>query len=130
MRVTKAIREYVEDEVYKKYNEVSDAFGEDYIKERDNIIEHVREIMTEASKKAEEYIESTGFEYSYGYRDSCLFNINGSIRKKDVEDEIYARKNEYRKAAKEKIKQILFDLEMGDTEKKQLKDVLDSIVVK
>ena len=64
MRVTKAIREYVEEEISKKYDAVINNVGKDYYAERDNITDHVKEIMQEASNKAVAYLESVGYSHS------------------------------------------------------------------
>lgn len=129
MRVTKAIREYVEDEIYKKYQVKVDEIGKEYEQTRRDIVEHVKDIMEKASKDAEKYIASKGFEYDYGYRGCCLFSITGNIQKKKIEEANYKEKDLLRTKMREKTKQVLFDLEMGETGKTELKNVLDKITV-
>lgn len=129
MRVTKSIREYVEDEIYKKYDAVANEIGSEYFKEQKEVIEAVETLMKEASKNAKAYLDTVGYEFSRYYKDDSLFHLNGNIRKPEVEKIICDRKDKIRAKAREKVRQVLFDLEMGDTEKKQLKDVLDSITV-
>lgn len=129
MRVTKAIREYVEEEIYKKYNDAADNIGTEYEKEKEDVLNHVLEIIKEANKEVIAYVESRGFKHRPGYREDTAISLTGSIGKKDIEDDIWKKKQELRNKGMAKAKQVLFDLEMGDTEKKQLKEVLDSIVV-
>ena len=129
MRVTKAIREYVEDEIYKKYQVKIDEVGKEYEEQRNDILDHVKEIMKEAAEKAEKYIVSQGFEYDYGYHGDCLFHISGGIKKKDIEDINYKERDLLRTKMKTKAKQVLFDLEMGETGKAELKKVLDNITI-
>lgn len=129
MRVTRAIREYVEDEINKKYDAAMDAISADYYTERQHVIDHIHEIMREASKVAEQYIKESGYEYSYGYRNESVFSFCGNIRKEEVDKVIFEQKEKLRKNKQNKIKQVLFDLEMGDTQKAELKAVLDNIVI-
>jgi len=128
MRVTKAIREYVEEEISKKYNKVIEEHSKPYKEECNQVEEEVRKIMQKASNEAREYLQSVDFD-STRNGDSCLFSLYGWIKNDAKEKEV----NEYRKEMESKrnakIKQVLFDLEMGDTEKKQLREVLDNIVV-
>ena len=129
MRVTKAIREYVEDEVYKKYKEAEDNIGKEYNTERQAVLDHVVDIMYEAGEKALDYIKQSGFEYRPGYRENCIFNLAGSVEKKEMEAFIGKEYTRLRNNRDKKVKQILFDLEMGETEKAELKSVLDSVTI-
>lgn len=129
MRVTKAIREYVEEEIYKKYDAVGKQIGSEYEEEKKQVITEVTKIMKEASKKAEEYITNAGFEYEYGYRRKGIFSLDANILKRGIEEANWEERNKFRSKAQQKIKQVLFDLEMGDTGKQQLREILDSIIV-
>lgn len=130
MRVTRAIREYVEAEIYKKYEGAKDQVGKEYFEEKDEVMNYIRNIALEASAKAKEYILSKGYTVKESWRnDKALFSFDGSFQKKEVEDEIFRKRNIIEENRRSKTKQVLFDLEMGDTEKAQLKNVLDSIVV-
>lgn len=129
MRVTKAIREYVEEEIRKKYNEAERNIGAEYQAEKDHVIETVTKIMDKAEGEALEYLKLVGFNANPGYRSTHLFNLSGCVSKKEVEDEIWKQKDALRKRCNDKIRQILFDLEMGETGKAQLKEVLDKVTV-
>ena len=129
MRVTKAIREYVEEEINKKYYEKIDRIGNEYREEKEEITNKVKEIMFEAGKRAEELIRSSGFDVCYSYHSDCLFRIDGQIQKDDVEKINRQERELLRDKCKAKIKQVLFDLEMGETAKAELKDVLDNLVI-
>ena len=128
MRLTKAIRDYVEEEIYKKYNDAANEIGKEYYEAKQHAQEMVEEIMKEASDKASQYLKDLGYEVSPGYRGDSIFVMNGSFLKKD-EREINNKRQELRSKARAKARQVLFDLEMGDTNKKELRDVLDSIVI-
>ncbi len=128
MRVTKAIREYVEDEIYKKYREASEEIGKEYCEDKKQAQEMVEEIMHEASDKAVQYLKDLGYVISMGYRDNGIFHISGSFHK-PIESEINGKRTDLISKAREKARKVLFDLEMGDADKKQLKDILDNLTI-
>lgn len=129
MRVTKAIREYVEEEITKKYQAKRDAIGQEYETERKLVDEKLDEILSEANAKAEEYLQSVRF-VSMNYRTHCNpFGRSGRICQPETED-INAKERSLLDAKRNaKIKQVLFDLELGETTKAELKEVLDSITI-
>jgi len=128
MRISKAIREYVEEEIYKKYNDAASEIGKEYYDEKKQVEEMVLEIMTEASKKAEEYLKDLGYMVMHGYRSDSIFSLNGSFSKPE-ENSINNKRNDMRSKARAKARQVLFDLEMGETTKQQLKEFLDNVVI-
>ena len=128
MRVTKAIREYVESEIYAKYREAAGQIGKEYFDQKNQAQEMVEEIMHEASDKAMQYLKDLGYEVSTGYRGNGIFHISGSFCK-PIESEIYAKRNDLTSRSREKARKVLFDLEMGDADKKQLKDILDNLTI-
>ena len=129
MRVTRAIREYVEEEIRKKYDAAAGEIGKEYEAEKQKVIDMVTKIMYKAESEALEYLKLVGFEPSYCYRSDHFFSMYGNVAKKDVEDKLYKERQELRGKCEKKIKQVLFDLEMGETEKAELKEVLDAITV-
>ena len=129
MRVTRAIREYVEDEIRKKYDDAEQEIGKEYEAEKAKVLDMLTKIMDKAQGEALEYLKLVGFEFKPCYRSEHLFSLSGSVGKQDIEDEIYRQKNIIRSKRYDKTKQVLFDLEMGETGKAQLKEVLDNITV-
>lgn len=129
MRVTKAIREYVEEQIKAKYDVKRNEVGKEYEAERKLVLDEIEKILDEANEKALEYLHSVGYE-SRSWHEKCPpFQINGRITKEDVEQELNNERAEWNRKCAEKIRQVLFDLEMGETAKAELKDVLDNIVV-
>lgn len=129
MRVTKAIREYVEEQIKAKYDVKRNEVGKEYEAERKLVLDEVDKILNEANEKALEYLNSVGYE-SKSWREKCApFQTNGRITKEDVEQELNNERAEWNRKCAEKVRQVLFDLEMGETAKAELKDVLDNIVV-
>lgn len=129
MRVTKAIREYVEEEIRRKYDAKKLEVGKEYRQEQETVKGKLQEFLDEANEKAEEYLKSVRFEaFSYRYP-ATTFNWNGTPRRQEIEDIINEERRLLDAKCNAKIKQVLFDLEMGDTAKAELKEILDNIVV-
>ena len=130
MRVTKAIREYVEEEVTKKYKEKIDSVGKEYCEEKDKVLGKITEILNEANNKANDYLNSVGYKcYRYGSETERVFTIYNNPCNYDAEQKIAGEKGEIMDKMHAKVKQILFDLEMGETAKAELKELLDNLVV-
>ena len=129
MRVTKAIREYVEEQIKAKYDVKRNEVGKEYEAERNLVIAELKKILDEANSKALEYLNSVGYQ-SKSWREKCLpFDLNGRVTKEEVEQTLNNERAEWDRKRAEKTRQILFDLEMGETAKAELKDVLDNIIV-
>lgn len=129
MRVTKAIREYVEEQIKAKYNVKRNEVGKEYEAERESIASEVEKILNEANEKALTYLQSVGYENKSWRENVKPFQTNGRVTKEDVEQQLKAERAEWDRKCSEKTKQVLFDLEMGETAKAELKDVLDNLVV-
>ena len=128
MRVTKAIREYVEEEIRKKYDEKTKDIGKEYQEEKKLINDHLNEILAEANDKAMQYIESVGYHYS-SYRGDFPFTRYGEATKPAVQEAIGDERRAWETKCNAKIKEVIFNLEMGETAKAELKDLLDNMVV-
>ena len=133
MRVTKAIREYVEEEINKKYHAVIDETGKDYEAEREDVKNGVLAIMKEANERALSYIAARGFDYRRGYfryDDSpMMFEFHGNIEREEDEKALNAERKRLNDNMRAKVKQVLFDLEIGTSGKMELRDIIDSIEV-
>ena len=133
MRVTKAIREYVEEEISKKYNTVINETGTDYETEREDVKNGVLEIMKRANEQALSYIAARGFNYKrgyYRYDDSpMMFEFHGNIEREEDEKALNAERHRLNDNMHARIKQVLFDLEIGTAGKMELRDIIDSIEV-
>lgn len=129
MRVTRAIREYVEEEISKKYHAVIDGICPEYRAQKDAVEQHVKEIMRDASREIKAYLDDCGYQYYTSWRCDDILRLDCTISKSDDEDRMRSLRSRLNAEKEAKIKQVLFDLELGSTEKAQLKDVLDSIVI-
>ncbi len=129
MRVTKAIREYVEEQIRAKYDVKRNEVGKEYETERNSVVSEVDKILDEANEKALAYLRSAGYENKSWREKVKPFQSNGRIVIEDIEQQLKEERAEWDRKCNEKIKQVLFDLEMGETAKAELKDVLDNLVV-
>lgn len=129
MRVTKAVREYVEEEIQKKYQEKKNLIGKEYEAERNTVKEKLQEILDEANMKAAEYLKSVGFQARCYRVPEEAFSWHGSPCKPELEEVLGQERQLLEAKCRLKIKQVLFDLEMGETAKSELKEVLDNLVV-
>ena len=127
MRVTNAIREYVSDVIRKKYDDKIHELRAEYDEERESVREEIEEVVREATDKALQIVAARGFEYRPGYRNDKLISMTGNICKPDVDDFIDRESRKLRDRERQKTKQVLFDLEMGQTAKAELIEILDGI---
>lgn len=126
MRVTKVIKEYVEREVFAKFQPRLAAIGKEYRKEQDELDRRLSELRSETEARAREIAASLGFELNNGCFDKTRAT---SYWKKSVVEAINAERNEVTARRQEAIDNILINLEIGATNKAELKDALDSVVV-
>lgn len=129
MRVTKAIREYVEEEIRKKYQEKKNLVGKEYEEERNAVVDKLQAFLDEANWKALEYAKSSGYELQCYRSPADAFHWHGRLCKPEQEEINSKERQLLDRKCDAKIKQVLFDLEMGETAKAELKDVLDNLVI-
>ena len=130
MKVTKFIKEYVQQEITKKFNDKVNSLHKDYWEERDELLSKIDAVVAEANEKAEKLISEAGFEYSsnrYGYS-RLVTRGSANILKPDVEkafsDERERLKEERYKAERD----LLLTLELGVSSKEELTELLDSVM--
>ena len=129
MRISKAIREYVEEEINQKYEDKLALFRQDYKDEKKAVEEKLQELLDEANRKAEDYLQSVGYKsYRFGVPKE-MFTLAGSPCKSEIEKEIENERHSMMTKRCAKIRQVLFDLEMGETAKAELKDFLDNLEI-
>ena len=131
MRVTKAISDYVTEAISKKYDEQIAEIGREYKAKRNALADEFKRIAQEADAKAAAIAYAHGFRRSTSYRGEnkiIIFN-EGSFEIPDEVTRIIQEEQDWRAKKHEKIQKVLFDLEVGDTEKAELKAILDNITV-
>lgn len=125
MRVTGVIKDYITREVNKKYQEKLDSIPNDYQEDYDKMIDEIEALVNETNVKARQIAEKYGMlkEKNYNIIDYHTYRLGDSERS----DKRYALVNELRKERDDKIAQIILDLELGETTKKELNDVLANV---
>ena len=125
MRVTGVIKDYITREVTKKYREKLDSIPNDYQEDYDKMIDEIQALVDETNVKARQIAEKYGMlkEKNYDIIDYHTYRLGDSERS----DKRYALVNELKKERDDKIAQIILDLELGETTKKELNDVLANV---
>ena len=125
MRVTGVIKDYITREVTKKYREKLDSIPNDYQEDYDKMIDEIQALVDETNVKARQIAEKYGMlkEKNYDIIDYHTYRLGDSERS----DKRYALVSELKKERDDKIAQIILDLELGETTKKELNDVLANV---
>ena len=125
MRVTKVIKDYIEREINKKYQEKLNSIPNDYQEDYNKMIEEIRQYAEKCNEKAKDIARKYDMleEKDYDiieYRTYRLGNSERQQKRRDIERELKKEKDD-------KIAQIILDLELGEVNKKELNDVLNNI---
>ena len=125
MRVTKVIKDYIEREINKKYLEKLNSIPNDYQEDYNKMIEEIRQYAEKCNEKAKDIarkydmLEKEDYDI-IEYRTYHLGNNERQQKRRDIERELKKEKDD-------KIAQTILDLELGEVNKKELNDVLNSI---
>ena len=125
MRVTGVIKDYITREVNKKYREKLDSIPNDYQEDYDKMISEIEALVDETNIKARQIAEKYGMlkEKNYNIIDYSTYRLGDNTRS----DKRYALVSELKKERNDKIAQIILDLELGETTKKELNDILANV---
>lgn len=125
MRVTGVIKDYIAREVTKKYQEKLDSIPNDYQEDYNKMIDEIKTLVDETDVKARQIAEKYGMleEKNYNIIDYCTYRLGNDTRR----SKRYALEKELEKECNDKIAQIILDLELGETTKKELNDVLANV---
>ena len=125
MRVTGVIKDYITREVNKKYREKLDSIPNDYQEDYDKMISEIEALVDETNVKARQIAEKYGMlkEKNYNIIDYSTYRLGDNTRS----DKRYALVRELKQKRDDKIAQIILDLELGETTKKELNDILANV---
>ena len=125
MRVTGVIKDYITREVNKKYQEKLNSIPNDYQEDYDKMIEEIETLVDETNIKARQIAEKYGMlkEKNYKIINYSTYRLGDNTRS----DKRYALEIELKKERDDKIAQIILDLELGETTKKELNDILANV---
>lgn len=115
MKLTKAMREYVENKVYEQENVLLAKLEEDYADynaAKKDAEEELKRICEEANVRFKKSLEEKGFLSNIKYWNpiSCL---TYGIRNAEVEKEIREKKAEIKKNTDIKLRNLLLEIELG-----------------
>ena len=129
MRVTAAIREYVESKVQEKYEQATENLRKEYDDKKAAVTKGVKAILLSAEKDAIKYITDNGFVIGRGYcrGDDRLFTICGNFSIPEEEEELNEKSGQMRAQRANTIKEILFNLEVGKSDKSELESLLNDV---
>ena len=113
MRVTKLIREYVEKSVKAVYEPKIKAVGTEYQARKEALKEQLEAFVEQADASAKKMIADAGFELRYNR--SYYLQSYGEVCIQALEDENRAKRNALDTEMREKINDILLNLELGAT---------------
>ena len=125
MKVTKTIREYVVEKVNLKFQPHIDEVFKEYDEARNATIEKAQAVFEESRDKIIALCKENGFDCTSLVVSLNAYYINDPVRSNKLrkkKDELIARRQEV-------IQDILLALELGETNKNELKNVLDQVVV-
>ena len=125
MRVTGVIKDYITREVNKKYQEKLDSIPNDYQEDYDKMISEIEALVDETNIKARQIAEKYGMlkEKNCKIIDYSTYRLGDDTRS----DKRYALVRELKQKRDDKIAQIILDLELGETTKKELNDILANV---
>ena len=125
MRVTGVIKDYITREVNKKYQEKLDSIPNDYQEDYDKMIDEIEALVDETNIKARQIAEKYGMlkEKNYKIIDYNTYRLGDDTRS----DKRYALVRKLKQKRDDKIAQIILDLELGETTKKELNDILANV---
>ena len=126
MRVTKIIREYVEETVNGIYDPIIGNCSKDYSKKKDEVEGIIAKMADEFNTAIEKVIKEHGFTIdSWNGEKRQIINYTCYFGKKEYEL-IADKRNELRDEKRRKIQDILVNLELGGT-KAELDEMLRAL---
>ena len=125
MKVTKAIRDYVEKRVYDEYEKAKKELRKDYEERVEKAKEEIKEIL-----ESNVFVNINMILQYYGMEqikaEDAFYRIYVSIQNKEEESELNEKRKEIYNSAKDKVTEILATLELGGT-KEDLEKMLSEI---
>ena len=126
MKLTKAMREYVENKVYEQekilLSKVEDDYA-DYYLTKHNAQEEIRRMCEEMNAKAKKMLEEKGISGSLSWSPfSCSTHY---VNNKEIESEISKKKSEIKANTNTKLRNLLLEIELG-AKKEEFLDIVSN----
>lgn len=126
MRVTKIIKEYVEETVNGIYNPIIENCSKDYSSKKNEVEDILEKMVDEFDAAAKKVIKEHGFTIdSWSGEEKHIISYTCNFGKKEY-GSIADKRNELRDEKRRKIQDILVNLELGGT-KAELDEMLKNI---
>ena len=126
MRVTKIIREYVEEAVNGIYDPIIGNCSKGYSEKKNEVEEILKKMVDEFDTAAKKVIKEHGFTIdSWNEKEYHIISYTCNFGKKEY-DSIADKRNELRDEKRRKVQDILVNLELGGT-KAELDEMLKNI---
>lgn len=126
MRVTKIIREYVEETVNEIYDPIIANCSKEYSEKKNEVEEILEKMVDEFNAAAKKVIKEHGFTIdSWNGEEKHIISYTCNFGKKEY-GSIVDKRNELRDEKRRKIQDILVNLELGGT-KAELDEMLKNI---
>lgn len=126
MRVTKIIREYVEETVNGIYDPIIGNCSNDYSEKKNEVEEILEKMVNELDTAAKKVIKEYGFTIdSWCGKEQHIVGYTSNFGRKEYES-VADKRNELRDEKRRKIQDILVNLELGGT-KAELDEMLKNI---
>lgn len=142
MQITRSIREYVEDVIRDKYDKAREEHEAEYRQQQHQFVQEVREKINEFEKELRAFANERGYEFCYKPRvygpratgdtpEPAEHFIGLSVDPINYQKEfdIALFNCKLGDAQRAKIRQVLFDLELGKAKKEELVGILDAVKV-
>lgn len=125
MRVTGVIKDYITREVNKKYQEKLDSIPNDYQEDYDKMIDEIDKIIEECDKNVKEIANKYNMlnddnHSIVNYSTYYLGNNERRQKRQKLERELKQQRDD-------KVAEIILSLELGETTKKELTDLLKNV---
>ena len=125
MRVTGIIKDYITSEVDKKYQEKIKNIPNEYREQYDKCRKELDDLEKEVNKKAIEIAKKYNM---YKDEKGNFFNLSVYYLGNDELEKPYLEEvKKLRQEKKDKVAQIILGLELGETNKKELTDILEKV---
>ena len=126
MRVTKIIREYVEEAVNGIYDPIIENCSKDYSEKKNEVAEILEKMVNELDTTAKKVINEHGFTINSWYgKEQHIVGYTCNFGDKEFKS-VADKRNELRDEKRRKIQDILVNLELGGT-KAELDEMLKNI---
>ncbi len=126
MRVTKIIREYVEEAVNGIYDPIIENCSKDYSEKKNEVAEILEKMVNELDTAAKKVINEHGFTINSWYgKEQHIVGYTCNFGDKEFKS-VADKRNELRDEKRRKIQDILVNLELGGT-KAELDEMLKNI---